>query len=1029
MAQRNSPPPLDARTEQDIIDQTTDLATYYTATPGSPGWSSQRDLGAALVRVFARMMGHAIARLNQVPEKNHLAFLDLLGARRLPPRPARAPLTFAMIEGADAEPVVPAGTPVAAASDEAVPEAVFTTETELVLTSARLAAVFAHRPADDLFADGTAIAIAGEAPGAFVAFAGTRTPRPDQVVAPLPIATPVPHRLFVADPILALRRGSAVVTFTLKLQTGRVQDDVLNALLRWEHVQNGTFVARPLSVVTPSGSPTSWDLSFTIPALPSGSSRVDGRDAPWLRATWLLPIPSASSGGAPPLPAAWMQNLTATVTVPFSPPDHALFNAAALDLTKDVLPFGERPRLGDAILFAHADVVLPHGTVTVRAVKSDDPPPPSGSNPLPLSLTVTWEVWDGTRWSPITPTAGDPNTVLVAGGDLVFTLGNVGPTAVNGIDGAWLRARISAPVAVTADFTNLPYRAYLPPSLKSLTLGATHTRALTSGLIQNGFSYLPWQSTTTPPFAAIAEDRTALYLGFDQPFAARSTTIYLQVDPATPDEVAPLADDVPPPAAAPRVVWEYVGAGSHWTMLGVDDETRVLSRSGLLRFVGPSDFQPSAAFGQERYWIRARLVDGTFDRQRRLRRVSPNTVWASHAATTIDEILGSSNGSADQRFTLSQTPVVLGQRIEVDEGQPPPADELAALTALEGADAMTVIPAERGNPQQVWVRWHEVSDFYGSRSTDRHYLFDHLTGTVTFGNGISGRIPKVGTQNIRAAWYQSGGGAAGNRSAGAISQPRTALPFIESVRNNEAAAGGTDAESLARVKERSSRTLRHGGRAVAAQDYEDLAFEASASVARATAVTPTFDPAEQAGHASSPTPEGVLSAGKVLVVVVPSSAADKPAPSAELLSEVHDYVAARCAPAVELQVTGPVWAEVQVQTEIAVSSLGSSERVLANVRATIHRFLHPLLGGPDGTGWAFGQQPQPSDLYLELSRVQGIDHIQSLAVTCTPPLEFDRDDPQSDDPQHAKKRAAAMSLIYSAGNHTITQSAATGARR
>jgi hypothetical protein len=50
----------------------------------------------------------------------------------------------------------------------------------------------------------------------------------------------------------------------------------------------------------------------------------------------------------------------------------------------------------------------------------------------------------------------------------------------------------------------------------------------------------------------------------------------------------------------------------------------------------------------------------------------------------------------------------------------------------------------------------------------------------------------------------------------------------------------------------------------------------------------------------------------------------------------------------------------------------------------VERFLHPLTGGPDGQGWAFGRRPHHSDLSALLEKVGGVDHIRSLSVTLQP---------------------------------------------
>ena len=68
----------------------------------------------ALIRIFARYGEIVIDRLNRVPEKNFLAFLDILGVSPVPPVAARVPLTFKPVENSPPSVRVPAQTQVAA---------------------------------------------------------------------------------------------------------------------------------------------------------------------------------------------------------------------------------------------------------------------------------------------------------------------------------------------------------------------------------------------------------------------------------------------------------------------------------------------------------------------------------------------------------------------------------------------------------------------------------------------------------------------------------------------------------------------------------------------------------------------------------------------------------------------------------------------------------------------------------------------------------------------------------------------------
>jgi predicted phage baseplate assembly protein len=85
------PPSLDDRTWQDLVDEMRGLIPKY-----SPAWTDNNpsDIGITLIELFAWLAESVIFRLNQVPDKNYVAFLNLLGITRDTAIPAQAYLTF-----------------------------------------------------------------------------------------------------------------------------------------------------------------------------------------------------------------------------------------------------------------------------------------------------------------------------------------------------------------------------------------------------------------------------------------------------------------------------------------------------------------------------------------------------------------------------------------------------------------------------------------------------------------------------------------------------------------------------------------------------------------------------------------------------------------------------------------------------------------------------------------------------------------------------------------------------------------------
>src|SRR6266478_1989307 len=84
-------PKLDDRTYADIVAEALRLIPRYC-----PEWTNHNpsDPGITLLELTAWMTELILYRLNRVPEKNYLAFLELIGVRLRAPQPAHTLLTF-----------------------------------------------------------------------------------------------------------------------------------------------------------------------------------------------------------------------------------------------------------------------------------------------------------------------------------------------------------------------------------------------------------------------------------------------------------------------------------------------------------------------------------------------------------------------------------------------------------------------------------------------------------------------------------------------------------------------------------------------------------------------------------------------------------------------------------------------------------------------------------------------------------------------------------------------------------------------
>ena len=133
-------PDLDDRHFPEIVAEARALIPRY-----APEWTghNESDPGIALLRLFSWMTESLIFRLNQVPERNYVKFLQLLGIELMPARPARAELTFSLARDDLDFVVVPRGTRVAVAGG-GDPPIVFETDRSLIALGAKLKAVVTY---------------------------------------------------------------------------------------------------------------------------------------------------------------------------------------------------------------------------------------------------------------------------------------------------------------------------------------------------------------------------------------------------------------------------------------------------------------------------------------------------------------------------------------------------------------------------------------------------------------------------------------------------------------------------------------------------------------------------------------------------------------------------------------------------------------------------------------------------------------------------------------------------------------------
>jgi baseplate J-like protein len=1077
-------PKLDTRDSEAILQQARALAPHYV-----PEWDAAPDTGAGatLLKIAARLLEGIIRRLNEVPLKHFIAFLESIGIKLLPALPARAPLTFFLSKGAKEAVVIPAGSQVAAKVPGDPDPVIFETEKSILATPAKLQAIVSVVPAEDEIIDHAAPLDAGTTTELF---SRNETNLQSRI-------------LFLAHGDLFNVKSTAhfVLTFNPAV------DLTDTSLLSWEY-----FGDKEIIVAGVRKKVLDWhafdrmafeDSKIELHKDSEGEIKevkVNGINSRWIRCRIRKALLKTDALGrleirdirisTPPAPtdsggAGWID------------PDAAFYNDLPLTVPpkegKPLTPFGPapapnpdgsiagtRPRAGDVFYLASQDAFSKRGSMV--SIRVDAAPPASpgldrerveGKGPTVLgnvftsdliagaggaagparSLpTLSWEYWNGSGWVGI-ENLTDLTESLTSVGVVTFTCpADMTMTKVVGQESFWIRARIAFgdygqervtfklsqrdpnENVVVIDPSNIR-----PPEITTLKIsyqvrgaGESPQYTLTTNNLEYASPSLPFtdRKMTFPAFPMLDDDVQSLYLGFDQAPLKGPISIFFSLQEQEYTE-----------KNRPRIQWEYLRlqkgqAAGDWNRLLLNDGTQNLTQSGTIEFMGLPDFSQISRFGKKLFWIRALDVEKRFTAKARrssavrlkiparptiqqladssvswnrsdnafiaLKPLNPceqtpeslnslvqfpapatptplspivqgiymNTAWGIQAETIQDELLGSSDGSANLTFTLTKSPVI-EESIWVNELATLTEAERKAFTERKDIDVRIRKDAE-GNVAEFLVRWRVIDDVAQANPQDRVYEIDRTSGLVLFGDGArQGLVPPIGRDNIKAT-YRSGGGSRGNVAAQLIKSLRSTIPLVESASNPEAAGGGSDTELIEKALERGPQVIRNRGRAVATEDFEWLAKEASQAIARSRCL-PTFND------------RGKYATGWVTVIIVPSSSAARPLPSPQLRQRVEKYLLDHSANVasfpLHIKVIPPVYVAVKVEADIYPLTLDLAPQVESDVIATLQGFLHPLTGGYEHTGWDFGRFPCLSDFYALLEAVKGVDHVDNLSLS------------------------------------------------
>ena len=139
-------PDLDDRDFQSLVDEAKRLVQRT-----SPEWTDHNvsDPGVTLIEAFAQMVDQLIYRLNRLPDRHYVKFLELIGMQLFPPTAARGTVTFWLSAPQPAAVLVRAETEVATSRTDVDEPISFTTTADLSIVPCEFAQIATASPGQE----------------------------------------------------------------------------------------------------------------------------------------------------------------------------------------------------------------------------------------------------------------------------------------------------------------------------------------------------------------------------------------------------------------------------------------------------------------------------------------------------------------------------------------------------------------------------------------------------------------------------------------------------------------------------------------------------------------------------------------------------------------------------------------------------------------------------------------------------------------------------------------------------------------
>lgn len=967
---------IDKRTLEDILEQIKSKALAYT-----PEWRfdlENKDAGTALAVIYAEMLKNTISRLNNVPEKNKIAFYNKIGADIKPAIPAEGYVTFDLINDEVSGSQVPRSTQLFA-DVESKDRVVFETIDDVFVSASRPEKIFMVSRERDYFAKIYDEEQDGERNHLNQCEVRLFEYKKDNLQR---------HTFYISHPsVFHIRTEGEIILDIRTSPRETLGKEVKKALLdsdntKFEYLTEDGYIAFT-QVKFEGDCLVLYKTKEMKPFVRTEDNRVDETEPVWndyIRCT----VKDIHLLEKIQIDKIYIRSRGKMI-----PPELVVAGENEYKESK-FYAFGERPTVMQELYFVSEEVLskkgafihlnfdLEYGKFEIEnqapdreynwkniMKKSDFNVDPEYD--ITISQVV-WEYYNGTGWTRLFPTEMyqdifHAETESFRNITINFQCPeDIEPFLVNSVTSYSIRARI---MKMNNLFKMKGY--YISPCISRVrfkyeyinnTIPPYQLRTENNLEVREyAGSVFRQKNNMISLFEGVIEEKNSIFVGFRKPLINGPLKFLFIMKNTILDEL-------------PVLHYQYWN-GSKWCELNLVDKTENFRKTGILTMMGNEEIAAKTLFGETLYWIKISDIQGGYRDGKAKKPVITgihiNTTGVKSVETREPEYFDIRAHEENLECHLLGNNI---HRIDVWVDEKSEINDVD-MHQLESDNMIRYEYTLDGEISNIWVKWKKVPEFDSSMMDERVYTADFIHGIVRFSDGKCGKIPTTGDNPTIKVEYSCGGGKVCNVEPGQIDKLNRTIGFIGQVINYDRAAGGCDQETIDEAIHRNARKLRHGYRAVTTTDYEDLAMEANRNIIKAKCC-------------ANCKANGEKEYGYITLVLLQREYERGTGYFDQLRETVEKYLANYMNEMLieqgRFQIVEPEYVVMNVNISVAIKDYNKVFEVREKIEHCIKKYLNAVDGNFDGKGWNIGESPNENQIQNAVKEIKEISYIKNVRI-------------------------------------------------